>query len=58
MTQKEFNQFLNTLTDITDVQYACECWHSLTDEEKMKCTANDILVDIQCTYKAKEEMED
>ena len=57
MTQNEFNQFLGTFTDMTDLQYACEYWGSLTDEEKIKCTASDIITDIKCTYEAKEEME-
>ena len=58
MTQKEFNQFLNTLADITDVQYACECWDSLTENEKIKCTVDDIILDIKCTYEAVAEEDD
>lgn len=57
MTQNEFNKFLRTLTDVTDIQYAYECWDSLTENEKTRCTVNDIINDIQCTYKAVEEME-
>ena len=58
MTQNEFSEFLETLTDITDIQYACECWASLTDKEKVEHTVNDILADIQGTYEALAEMED
>ena len=57
MTQNEFSKFLDTLTDITDVQYACECWDSLTDKERAEHTANDVLADIQGTYEAVAEME-
>jgi hypothetical protein len=58
MTQKEFDKLLDTLTDITDVQYAYECWASLTDKEKVEHTVDDILADIQGTYEALAEMED
>ena len=58
MTQNEFIEFLDTLTDTTDIQYACECWNSLTDKEKNEHTVNDILADIQGTYKALAETEE
>ena len=57
MTQNEFNKFIQTLTDVTDIQYAYEYWDSLTENEKTKCTANDIINDIQCTYESVDEME-
>lgn len=58
MTQKEFSEFIKTLYDYEDFSYACECWDSLTDEEKARCTVDDILRDIQGTYEALAEMEE
>lgn len=58
MTEKEFSEFVKTLYDFEDYQYACECWDSLTDKEKEKCTVEDVLRDIQGTYEAISEMEE
>ena len=58
MTQNEFDKFLKTLYDTTDVQYACECWDSLTDKERAEHTVNDVLADIRGTYEAVAEMEE
>lgn len=56
MTHEEFIEFVKTLHDYGDKKYAYECWDSLTDNEKEKCTTEDVLRDIQGTYEAMAEM--
>ena len=58
MTQKEFEEFVQTLLNPEDLRYAYECWDSLTDKEKETCNADDVIRDIQGTYEAIAEMED
>ena len=57
MTIKEFEEYLNTLTDFTDFQYACEAWDSMTNAEQKKCTPEDMNAYIKDTYEAVLEME-
>jgi hypothetical protein len=58
MTSKEFEQYLNDLTDLTDYQYACETWDSMTDIEKERCTPKMMDGYIADTYVAVSEMEE
>ena len=58
MTIKEFDEYLDTLTDFTDSQYAWEAWESMTKIEKEKCTPEDMNAYIEDTYLAVSEMEE
>lgn len=58
MTTREFDEYLDALTDFTDSQYACEAWHSMTEIEKEKCTSEQMNAYIEDTYLAVSEMEE
>ena len=57
MYTTEFLEYLNSLTDLTGYQYACEVWDSMTDSEKFRCTPERMDAYIQDTYIAVSEME-
>lgn len=57
MFTTEFLEYLNSLTDLTDYQYACEAWDSMTNEEQFNCTPEKMDAYIKDTYLAVSEME-
>ena len=57
MYTTEFFEYLNSLTDFTVYQYACEAWDSMTDKERFNCTPEMMDAYIKDTYLAVSEME-